>query len=114
MLCARARIKAHDEVVADVVRGLQFAGGFGEEEGAPVGYAADDAVGFEDDFASGLGDSGGRADVRTCVLRGSEGGGLLFDFGEAAWADLRGGLVCVFCQFLCEEDLPLRSFRTAS
>lgn len=59
MLCAGAGIEAHDEVVADVVRRLQLLRGLGQQESAPVGDAADDAVLLEDDFAGGLCDSGG-------------------------------------------------------
>ena len=61
MLCARASIEAHDEVVADVVGGLQLPRGLGQEEGAPVGDAAHDAVLLEDDLAGGFGDSVGGA-----------------------------------------------------
>lgn len=57
MLRARTRIEAHYEVVAIVVRGLQFLGRLGEQEGAPVGVAAHDAVLREDYGAGGFGDS---------------------------------------------------------
>ena len=63
MLRFRARVKAKKEVVALVVDGALLAGGFREEEGAPVGDAADDATGGEDDVAGCFGDSG-------CVLMG--------------------------------------------
>lgn len=36
---------------------LQFARWLGEEEGAPVGHAADDALLFKDDSAGSFGDS---------------------------------------------------------
>lgn len=59
MLCAGTRIEAHDEVVAVVVCGLQLLCWLGEEEGAPVGDATDDALLVEDNFACGFGDSTG-------------------------------------------------------
>jgi len=59
VLCARTRIEAHDEVVAIMVRGLQFLGGFWQEKSAPVGVAAYDALLREDDIACGFGDSMG-------------------------------------------------------
>ena len=60
MLCACARVEAHDEVVTDVVCSLQFARRLREKESAPVGHAADDALGIEDDFAGRFGDSEAR------------------------------------------------------
>jgi hypothetical protein len=57
VLCAGARIKAHDEVVAVVVRGLQLLRWLGEKEGAPVGDAADDTLLVEDNLACSFGDS---------------------------------------------------------
>lgn len=59
MLCAGARVEAHDEVVANVVGGLQLLRGLRQEEGAPVGHAAHDAILLEDDLAGCLCDSGG-------------------------------------------------------
>lgn len=59
MLRARAGVEAQDEVVPDVVRRLQLAHGFGQQERAPVGHAADYAVGVEHDLAGGFGDSVG-------------------------------------------------------
>ena len=70
VLCAGTGIEAHDEVVADVVRRLQLLRGLGQQESAPVGDAADDAVLLEDDFAGGLCDSGGLGE------RGREGAGV--------------------------------------
>jgi hypothetical protein len=58
VLCARARIEAHDEVVTVVVCGLQLLRWLREEEGAPVGDAAHDAALVENDFARGFSDSG--------------------------------------------------------
>jgi hypothetical protein len=58
VLGARARIEAQDEVVPVVVCRLQFLGGLGKEEGAPVGDAAHNAVLLEHDSTSGFGDSG--------------------------------------------------------
>jgi len=43
--------------VALSVDGALFASGLGEEEGTPVGDAADDALGGEDDVRRGFGDS---------------------------------------------------------
>ena len=87
VLCAGARVEAHDEVVADVVGGLQLLRGLGQEEGAPVGDAAHDAVLLEDDLAGRLCDSGGG--VSMCWVVGvSERGWLLFHLGEAARAHL--------------------------
>jgi len=60
VLCLCARVEAHDEVVAIVVGCALLAGGFGEEESAPVCDAADDAAGGEDLIACCAGDSGGR------------------------------------------------------
>ena len=62
VLCLCARVEAHDEVVAIVVGCALLAGGFGEEESAPVCDAADDAAGGEDLVA--------------CCARDSEGGML--------------------------------------
>jgi hypothetical protein len=58
MLRLGAGVEAQDEVVAFVVGGALFARGLGEEEGAPVGDATDDAAGLEDDVAGCAGDSG--------------------------------------------------------
>ena len=44
--------------MALVVDGALFAGGFGKEEGAPVGDSSDDAAGGEDDVAGCFCDSG--------------------------------------------------------
>lgn len=57
MLCACARIEAHDEVVTIVVGRLQFLRRLWEEKGAPVGDTANDAVLLKNDPASGFGDS---------------------------------------------------------
>jgi hypothetical protein len=57
VLCLCARVEAHDEVVAVVVGCALLAGGFGEEESAPVCDAADDAAGGEDLVACCTGDS---------------------------------------------------------
>jgi hypothetical protein len=57
VLCTRTRIKAHDEVMAIVVCRLEFLGGFGKQESAPVGVAAHDALLGENDGACGFGDS---------------------------------------------------------
>jgi hypothetical protein len=59
MLCLRARIEAHDEVVAGVVGNGVQAERLWEEEGAPVGQAADDAGPGEDEGAGCFGYSGG-------------------------------------------------------
>lgn len=48
MLRLRTRIKAHDEVVSVVVCGLQLLRRLGEQERAPVGVPAHDAVLVED------------------------------------------------------------------
>jgi len=77
---------------------LVFANGLGEEEGAPVRYTADDAIGGEDEGASGTCNSGGGRKVRL----ESEGrqrrrwdgdgvrmGNILLDLRYPAWADLR-------------------------
>lgn len=92
MLRLRTRVKPHDEMMARVVCRLELLRGLGEEIGAPVGDAADHAFLVEDDFTGGFGDSDGVLEGRKgCV----EGGEVLFDFGEAARADLeimvRGG-----------------------
>ncbi len=52
-------VEAHDEVVAAGVQLLVLAVGLGEEEGAPVGNAADYAAGVEDEGAGCFGDSKG-------------------------------------------------------
>jgi hypothetical protein len=65
MLCACARIEAHDEVMAIVVGRLQFLRRLWEEKGAPVGDTANDAVLLKNDPASGFGDSGRRISVRS-------------------------------------------------
>jgi hypothetical protein len=57
MLRLGARIEAHDEVVARMMCRLQFLCGLGEEERAPVGYAADNAFLLENDLAGRFGDS---------------------------------------------------------
>lgn len=54
------------------MRALQFLRWLREEEGAPIGVAADDATLAEDYGAGGFCD--------------------LFDFGEAAWSDLHSTL----------------------
>jgi hypothetical protein len=59
VLCLRARIEAHDEVVAIVVGCALLARGFREEESAPVCDAADDAACGEDLVACCASDSGG-------------------------------------------------------
>ena len=72
--------------MAVVVGCALLAGGFGEEEGAPVGEASDDATGGEDLVACCARDSGG--DV--LEVRGGGGcggvwdGGVLFDLVDAA------------------------------
>lgn len=71
MLGFGAAVESQDEVVALVVGGALFAGGLGEEKSAPVGDAADDAAGGQDEGAGGSGD--------------------FFDLGYGAvWADLDG------------------------
>ncbi len=50
--------------MAVVVGGALFSEGFGEEEGAPVAYAADYAAGGEDEGACCAGDSVGLVLVR--------------------------------------------------
>lgn len=71
MLGFSAAVESQDEVVALVVCGALFAGGLGEEESAPVGDAADDTAGGQDEGAGGSGD--------------------FFDLGYGAvWADLGG------------------------
>ena len=54
VLSVSGGVEAHDEVVAGLVQGLVLAEGLGEQEGAPVGYAADDAVAGEDEGAGGF------------------------------------------------------------
>lgn len=58
MLSFRARVEAHNEVVAVVVSCALLARGFGKEESAPVCDAADYAAGCEDLVACCAGDSG--------------------------------------------------------
>lgn len=58
MLRLGARVEAQDEVVAVAVGCALFARGLREHEDAPVGDAADDAAGGEDDVAGCAGDSG--------------------------------------------------------
>jgi hypothetical protein len=86
VLCLCARVEAHDEVVAVVVGCALLAGGFGEEESAPVCDAADDAAGGEDLIACCAGDSGGS--VLGVNGGGGAGGGwdgsVLFDLVDAA------------------------------
>ena len=76
MLRARTRIEAHDEVVAVVVCRLQFLGRLGEQESAPVGDAAHNALLVEYDLSGGFGDSkaiesqtGAISDVRMYACR---------------------------------------------
>ena len=57
VLRLRARVEAHDEIVAVVVGSALLASGFRKEEGAPVCDAADDAAGGEDLVACCAGDS---------------------------------------------------------
>lgn len=59
VLGAGAGVEAHDEVVADVVRRLQLSRGLAQEEGAPVGDAADDAILLKHNLAGGPCDSAG-------------------------------------------------------
>lgn len=54
MLCACAGIEAHDKVVAIVVFRLQLLRRLGQEEGAPVCDAANNALVIENDLSSGL------------------------------------------------------------
>lgn len=63
VLCAGARVEAHNEVVAVVVGRLQFLRRLGEEESAPVRNAAHDAVLLENDPAGSFGDSENNASV---------------------------------------------------
>lgn len=63
MLCAGARIEAHDEVVAVVMRRLQFLRWLGKEESAPVRDAAHNAILLENDSAGSFGDSKGQKSV---------------------------------------------------
>jgi len=103
VLGAGTGVEAHDEVVAVVVGRLQFLGGLGQQKGAPVADAADDAAFVEDNFAGGAGDSAWAAagqDWRTRTVKGRGRpvlGGLgalsLFDFGEPAWPDYSNHLV---------------------
>lgn len=57
VLCFRRAVEPHDEVVACLMQFLMLARRFGEQEGAPVRDAPDDAAGVEDDVASGTGDT---------------------------------------------------------
>jgi hypothetical protein len=103
VLCLCARVEAHDEVVAIVVCCALLASGFGEEEGAPVCDAADDAAGCEDLIACCASDSGG------CVLGVCEGGvvcveGVLFDLVDAAAGTDLGNV-------LVGEDVPKSALR---
>ena len=84
MLCLCARVEAHDEVVAIVVGCALLAGGFGEEESAPVCDAADDAAGGEDLVACCAGDS--EVGVSAIYQRGVvvREKGVLFDLVDAA------------------------------
>jgi hypothetical protein len=83
MLCLCARVEAHDEVVAVVVGCALLAGGFGEEESAPVCDAADDTTGGEDLVSSCASDSRGCALEASCGDRGMGSGlGVLFDLGQ--------------------------------
>lgn len=60
MLRLTPSVKPQDEILALVVQGTAgFADGFGKEEGSPVGDAADNAAGAEDEGASGFGYSVG-------------------------------------------------------
>jgi hypothetical protein len=70
VLCAGTRIEAHNEVVTVVVCGLQLLRWLGEEESAPVGDAADDALLIEDDLASGFGNSTRYRVSRCAAVRG--------------------------------------------
>ena len=63
VLRAGTRVEAHDEVVAVVVGRLQFLRWFWEKESAPIRDTAHDAVLFENDSASGFGDSECRVSV---------------------------------------------------
>ena len=65
MLCACARIEAHDEVMAIVVGRLQFLRRLREKKGAPVRDTTYDAVLLKNDPASGFGDSGKHISVRS-------------------------------------------------
>ena len=56
MLCCSGSVEAHDEVVTSVVLSLVFSSGFGEEEGTPVGEAANHTAGGEDLLTGGAGD----------------------------------------------------------
>lgn len=63
MLCAGARVEAHDEMVTIVVGRLQFLRRLWEEESAPVRDAAHNAISLENDFASSFGDPECRVSV---------------------------------------------------
>lgn len=95
MLRLGARIESHPEVLALVVRRALLARGLGQEEGAPVGEAADDAAGGEDERAGGAGD--------------------FFDLGEGAMgADLVRLLVLgLFCAWHARGCLPRQQARRA-
>jgi len=93
MLRLGARVEAQDEVVALAVDGALLARRLGQQEGAPVGDAAHDAAGGEDDVAGRFGD--------------------FFDLGDAAvWADLVLYLLAVVrvCQDIrVERTTPISS-----
>ena len=72
MLRLGARIESQNEVVSLVVFGALFAGGLGEQEGAPVANAADDTARGEDDVAGCARDSG----VAVSELGWMENGGI--------------------------------------
>lgn len=65
-------VEAHDEVVPGVVVGLMRFCRLGQQEGAPVGEAADDAARAQDQAAGVAGDSGGGERV---LVGGREIGG---------------------------------------
>lgn len=87
MLCLWGCVEAHNEMVAGVVGRLELLCGLGEEESAPVGDAADDALLLEDDFASGFGDSKVGMSVG-CLSIGLGRICVLLHFGQTSWADL--------------------------
>lgn len=80
-------VEAHDEVVTGLVQGLVLAEGLGEQEGAPVGEAADDAVASEDDGAGGLGDPDGGSSRQR---KGSCCGDMERDDCGGCWAGWSG------------------------
>ena len=83
-------IEPHYEVVSAVVAHLVLFGGFGEEEGAPVCYAADYATLGEDKIACCAGDSRRGGDVSSACLEIEQfqwrGVGTLFDFVGVVWS----------------------------